>query len=240
MIKQSAQTQRVTLTLDKAVEYEIKHGCKLDPNMDRRKLRRTISNRLSAQRSRIRKAQYINDMEKMVNDLEELISHLTPRMQSYQEKRRLLLLQNDSLQKLMEFRMNESKLSEIELEQKRAEVSRLKELENTVTNNTDDDSNLYDPQQTRDLMRFTGRQSYPLIGFHQNRLQHVLHKSGFHQLITSSPLVQSGPEKETNPGFMFNQPIEMSTPENSQEGADQIIDLYFNFEELNVYQTTAS
>ncbi|KAL6493359.1 hypothetical protein OROGR_032493 [Orobanche gracilis] len=236
MIKQSTQTQGVSFTLDKAVEYELKHGSKLDPNMDRRKLRRTISNRLSAQRSRIRKAQYINGMEKMVNDLEELISYLTPRMQSYQEKRRLLLLQNDSLQKLMEFRMNESKLSEIEVEQKRAELSRLKELENTVRNNTDD-SNLYGPQQTADL-RFTG---HPLTGFHQKRPQ----------LIKSSSLVQSGPEKETNhrfeqlakdqqAGFTFNQSIEMSTPENSREEADQIIDLYFNFEELTVDQTSAS
>lgn len=32
---------RVSLTLDKAIEHELEHGKKLDPNMDRRKLRRS-------------------------------------------------------------------------------------------------------------------------------------------------------------------------------------------------------
>lgn len=35
-----AETRKSTLNLDKAIEYELKHGRKLDPMMDRKKLRR--------------------------------------------------------------------------------------------------------------------------------------------------------------------------------------------------------
>ncbi|EPS67439.1 hypothetical protein M569_07336, partial [Genlisea aurea] len=48
------------VSLDEAVKYELKYGRRLKAAaVDRRKLRRTISNRLSAQRSRMKRAQYI-------------------------------------------------------------------------------------------------------------------------------------------------------------------------------------
>lgn len=34
------ENRRATLNLDKAIEYELKYGRKLDPTMDRKKLRR--------------------------------------------------------------------------------------------------------------------------------------------------------------------------------------------------------
>lgn len=36
----TSETRKATLNLDKAIEYELKHGRKLDPKMDRKKLRR--------------------------------------------------------------------------------------------------------------------------------------------------------------------------------------------------------
>ncbi|KAI3450317.1 hypothetical protein Pfo_006982 [Paulownia fortunei] len=211
----------------------------------------TISNRLSAQRSRLKKAQYINDMEKMVKDLEELISVLTPQIESYKEKRKVLLLQNDSLQKLVEIRSNESKLCEIELEQKRVEVQRLKELEKSLNKNIHDLN--FGPQQMQHL-RFKQfmAQPYTSLGFYQNGLQHIK-KFGSYQFcqqqLPNSALVQSGlkmapnfgfeqPGKHQQPGFTIKLPVELLTPEKNQEEAE--IDQYFNFEALYVDPASAS
>ncbi|PIN09629.1 hypothetical protein CDL12_17785 [Handroanthus impetiginosus] len=146
---------KITVTLDEAIKYGLNR--KSDPNMDKKKLRRTISNRLSAQRSRMKKAQYINDMEKMVNDLEDMISALTSQLKNYKEKWKLLLIQNDSLQKLIEIYSNESKLRAMELEQKQIQVNNLKELEKiTVNKNINNDQ--------------LAMQSYPNLGFRENGL----------------------------------------------------------------------
>ncbi|KAI3450318.1 hypothetical protein Pfo_006983 [Paulownia fortunei] len=170
----------------------------------------TILNRLSAQRSRIKKAQYINDMEKMVKELEVLISVLTPQIESYKEKRKLLLLQNDSLQKLVEIRLNESKLCEIELEHKRVEVHRLQELEKSVNNNNHDSN--FGPQLMQHL-RFK---------------QFMAPKFGFEQ-----------PDKDQQPGFMIKLPVEVLTPEKNQEEAE-IDQYFNFEEALNVDPASAS
>ncbi|KAL3653205.1 hypothetical protein CASFOL_002886 [Castilleja foliolosa] len=211
----------LSLTLDRAIEHEFKHGCTLDPNMDTRKLRRTISNRLSAKRSRIKKIQYINGMEQMVNDLEELISVIRTQIDSYKERTTLLLMQNDSLQKLVEFRANESKLSEIELERKQAEVCRLRELESTMNN--------YDK----------GGSSNPSYGCYQNGIQH-LQKPTYVQLglkiEPNSEFEQHGNDHQA--GFRFKLPIEMVAAAKNEDEAE--IDQYINFEQLNADQASAS
>ncbi|XP_057764431.1 basic leucine zipper 2 [Salvia miltiorrhiza] len=124
-----AETRKATLNLDKAIEYELKHGRKLDPRMDRKKLRRTVSNRLSAQRSRVKKAQYIHDMERRVTELEDTITVLTLRVERFKEKRRLLQLQNEALERLVQIRLNEANLAQMVLEKNKAELGRLKEVE---------------------------------------------------------------------------------------------------------------
>ncbi|KAL9169525.1 hypothetical protein ABFS82_04G084700 [Erythranthe guttata] len=126
---------RAALTLDEAIEYELKHGRRLDPNMDQRKLRRTVSNRLSAQRSRIKKVKYIDQMEKTVIELEKLILFLTPQVESQIENKKELMEENESLQKLVAIRLKKSKLAELEVEQKQAEIARLKEREKTAKRN---------------------------------------------------------------------------------------------------------
>ncbi|KAL7152230.1 hypothetical protein ABFS83_04G083300 [Erythranthe nasuta] len=126
---------RAALTLDEAIEYELKHGRRLDPNMDQRKLRRTVSNRLSAERSRIKKVKYIDQMEKTVIELEKLILFLTPQVETQLENKKELMEENESLQKLAAIRLNESKLAELEVERKQAEIARLKELEKTAKSN---------------------------------------------------------------------------------------------------------
>ncbi|KAK4412554.1 Basic leucine zipper 6 [Sesamum alatum] len=238
---------RFSQSLDKAIEYELKHGRRLDPNMDKKKLRRTISNRLSAQRSRIKKAQYISKMEKMVNDLEELISVLTPQIESYKEKRKQLLLQNDSLQNLVELHSNEAKLREIELEQKRVEVCRLKDLEKT-TNKNNEDSDSWSQQMQDFSLKQIEKQPYLSLGFCQNGLQHLqkLWPNQFcqQQLLSSAVVLQAGLKMAPNSGLQKTgkdglrcskswEPIEVwSAPEKNKEEAE--IDEYLNFEAVNV------
>uniref|UniRef100_K4BG01 BZIP domain-containing protein n=1 Tax=Solanum lycopersicum TaxID=4081 RepID=K4BG01_SOLLC len=56
-------------TLEEAVNLELKNG-QVDPNVNMKKLRRTISNRLSAQRARMRKIEYTDGLKKEAKNLE--------------------------------------------------------------------------------------------------------------------------------------------------------------------------
>ncbi|KAG6412498.1 hypothetical protein SASPL_125177 [Salvia splendens] len=120
------QTRKATINLDKAIGYELKHGRKLDPKMDTKKLRRTVSNRLSAQRSRVRKAQHIHDMESKVTELENTITMVRLRVESVKENWRLLQQQNEALERLVQIRLQEANVAQMVAEKNKAELGRLK------------------------------------------------------------------------------------------------------------------
>ncbi|KAH6825846.1 hypothetical protein C2S53_018210 [Perilla frutescens var. hirtella] len=126
------ETRSATINLDKAIEFELKHGRKLDPQMDRKKLRRTVSNRISAQKSRLRKAQYIHDMERKVNELEETLTFLEEKSARWLEKRRLLKVQNETLHHLLAIRENQANQAQMVFEKNKAEVNRLREVEKAL------------------------------------------------------------------------------------------------------------
>ncbi|KAG8372636.1 hypothetical protein BUALT_Bualt12G0087300 [Buddleja alternifolia] len=188
LISAAPSTPESTLTLEKAIEYELNHGCKLDPNMDKKKLRRTISNRLSAQRSRMKKSQYIDNMEKRVNDLQELISFLTPQVESYKEKQKLLMLENNALQKLVEIRSNESKLHELELEKKKNELYMLKEVEKIVYKDGHGSSSRPQEIQDSSFKKFM-TQPYPSLGFYQLGLQYLQNQSRIALAVRGKQLI---------------------------------------------------
>ncbi|KAG6409911.1 hypothetical protein SASPL_127953 [Salvia splendens] len=121
------QTRKATINLDKAIAYELKHGRKLDPKMDTKKLRRTVSNRLSAQRSRVRKAQQIHDMESKVTELENTITMVRLRVESVKENRRVLQQQNEALERLVQIRLQEANVAQMVAEKNKAELGRLKD-----------------------------------------------------------------------------------------------------------------
>ncbi|GER49587.1 basic-leucine zipper transcription factor family protein [Striga asiatica] len=219
----SSSRQTAALTLDKAVEHELKNGRILDPNIDEKKLRRTISNRLSAQRSRLRKNQYINDMEKMVLDLEKLISILTPRVKSYEEKRTLLLVQNNSLQNLLELHLNGSKRSEIEVQLKQAEVCRLREIKKI-------EQQVHESRQPCQL----GYCLQTLHKFEVNNDRFCQWKS----MITSGSAIGQSRLK-VEPSYGFNDRDEVSMPARNQDELVEI-DQYFNFDDLNICEANGS
>ncbi|KAG6412499.1 hypothetical protein SASPL_125178 [Salvia splendens] len=121
------EKSKVSMDLDMAIAFELVHGRKIDVNMDVKLLRRTISNRLSAQRSRWKRSQFITDLERRVKELEEVVASLSPRIQGYHEKKRSLRLENDSLRTILEIRAAESKIAEERLEEKRREIREMKE-----------------------------------------------------------------------------------------------------------------
>jgi hypothetical protein len=52
----------------------------LDPNIDPKRVERILANRQSAQRSRVRKLQYISEIERSVNALQTEVSTLSPQV----------------------------------------------------------------------------------------------------------------------------------------------------------------
>ncbi|XP_073138181.1 uncharacterized protein [Henckelia pumila] len=125
------------LTLEEAMEHEMKHGRLFnDPNnVDLKKIRRIVSNRLSAQRSRIKIVNYTSDSEKMIKDLEDRISILISQVESSKEKKILLELENDSLQRELEKRSTKSKSLELAIEEERSQIKLIKEPEKTAQKN---------------------------------------------------------------------------------------------------------
>ncbi|XP_025886059.2 transcription factor VIP1-like [Solanum lycopersicum] len=115
-------------SLEEALNSEIKHG-QVDPNMNMKKLRRTISNRLSAQRSRMRKTEYIDLLKKEAKDLEERIAFLGRKIENDKDNNKKLQLENQMLQLQLDSITNKSNLLAVQNEELKAELKRLKEPE---------------------------------------------------------------------------------------------------------------
>nr|GLL42917.1 basic leucine zipper 19 [Ipomoea trifida] len=119
------------LTLEQLIKYESSQGRRVDPSMDLTKLRKTISNRLSAQRCRNKKAHYMQEMEKKVTDLQATISFLRPEIENYKHKKNVLTMQNASLQEQLDSITHISNLLKEEIDGMQREVQKLKELHDT-------------------------------------------------------------------------------------------------------------
>ncbi|XP_020527795.1 basic leucine zipper 61 isoform X1 [Amborella trichopoda] len=72
-------------------------GSAVEPNLDPRRVRRILANRQSAQRSRIRKLQYISDLERTVASLQTEVSTLSPRVAYLDHQRFVLNVDNSAL-----------------------------------------------------------------------------------------------------------------------------------------------
>ncbi|XP_059302657.1 basic leucine zipper 34-like [Lycium ferocissimum] len=115
------------LTLDEAIDFELKQG-NVDPNVDLKKLRRTISNRLSAQRARNKRTEYIAELEKKVKDLEDKLAIMPPEIENERDKNNMLMLEGKMLREQLEIAHERSKLRTAYTEEMKLELRRLKEL----------------------------------------------------------------------------------------------------------------
>ncbi|KAK8581418.1 hypothetical protein V6N13_144445 [Hibiscus sabdariffa] len=103
-----------------------------EQTMDPKKLKRVISNRLSAQRSRVRKLQHINDMEKKMESLQILVAVLSSQVQQQKERQTFLRNEQEHLQNQLSACANRRIKVDAEIEEKKAEVKRLRELQLTL------------------------------------------------------------------------------------------------------------
>ncbi|KAE8711221.1 hypothetical protein F3Y22_tig00110300pilonHSYRG00051 [Hibiscus syriacus] len=99
-----------------------------EQNMDPKKLRRVISNRLSAQRSRVRRLQHVSYMEKKVESLQALVAVLSSQIKLQKDKQLLLRIEEKYLQNLISECANRRVMVDAEIEEKRAELIRLRAL----------------------------------------------------------------------------------------------------------------
>ncbi|KAE8700809.1 hypothetical protein F3Y22_tig00110556pilonHSYRG00789 [Hibiscus syriacus] len=104
-------------------------SCEKEQIMEQRRLNRVISNRLSAQRSRMRKLQHIYDMEKQVESLQTQVIVLSAQIQQQKEKQFLQINERQQLQNRISACANRRVMVDAEIEEKKAELNRLRELQ---------------------------------------------------------------------------------------------------------------
>ncbi|KAH0776795.1 hypothetical protein KY290_008206 [Solanum tuberosum] len=116
--------------MEEVMNSELKDG-QIDPNVDLNKLRRRMSNRLSAQRARMRKVEYTTKLEKEVKHLQDTIALMRPIMENAKDSKKKLQLENKILQQQLDCLSNKSNLRAVQTEELKVELKRLKELAKT-------------------------------------------------------------------------------------------------------------
>ncbi|KFK25110.1 hypothetical protein AALP_AA8G067200 [Arabis alpina] len=97
------------------LEVDFNVGQDIDPNMDHKKLKRIILNRVSAQRSRWKKRQYAEYLAKKLKELQMEVSLMRARFEMLYEKTKRLKFEHMKLQERV-FATNQNFLGEGESE----------------------------------------------------------------------------------------------------------------------------
>ncbi|KAB2081150.1 hypothetical protein ES319_A05G112800v1 [Gossypium barbadense] len=121
-VENSARTEAANVDV-----VQVRGGHLPEQNMDPKKLKRVISNRLSAQRSRIRKIQRLCDMEKKVQSLETLVAVLSSKVQREKDKQFLLRIEQQELRERIEAFANRETMVDARIEKRRAEIESLRQ-----------------------------------------------------------------------------------------------------------------
>ncbi|KAK9065952.1 hypothetical protein SSX86_015354 [Deinandra increscens subsp. villosa] len=113
--------------LDAAIEHEIRMG-RLDPNMDKKHMRRIISNRYAAKKAHDRKVNKMIELENSKKDLEDTIAILRPRIEQEQQLKSHLSHENAILVKQLQIHADLNKLKDEQIYKNTMERERLKGL----------------------------------------------------------------------------------------------------------------
>ncbi|KAG0562323.1 hypothetical protein KC19_9G137000 [Ceratodon purpureus] len=103
-------------------------GCTSSDQVDPKKAKRILANRQSAQRSRVRKLQYISELEMNVNLLETEVSSLSPKVGFYDRERALLSAENALLKQKLAALAKSQRLKDAYNETLKTEVQRLRQI----------------------------------------------------------------------------------------------------------------
>ncbi|KAJ7964232.1 Basic-leucine zipper transcription factor family protein [Quillaja saponaria] len=103
-------------------------GRDIDLDMDPKKLKRILSNRVSAQKSRMKKLQHVSDLERKVKALEVQIAMLSPQIATYKNQHQMLLMEQQFLNHKLNACSSRKTTTEAEIEENKSEVNRLRML----------------------------------------------------------------------------------------------------------------
>ncbi|CAI9301021.1 unnamed protein product [Lactuca saligna] len=115
--------------LDAAIEHEIRMGT-LDPNMDKKAMRRIISNRYAAKKSHDKMINKMHELEKNRKDLENTIATLQPQIEHESQLLSHLRIENQLLAQQLHFHIDLNHKKEAQIAEKTMERQWLRGLLN--------------------------------------------------------------------------------------------------------------
>ncbi|KAI4363854.1 hypothetical protein MLD38_020020 [Melastoma candidum] len=131
---------RVTDTANTAAEDALNEST--ERIVDPKRVKRILANRQSAQRSRVRKLQYISELERSVNTLQAEVSVLSPRVAFLDHQRLLLNVDNSALKQRIAALAQDKIFKDAHQEALRREIERLRQVyhqQNMLTTGDDNE-----------------------------------------------------------------------------------------------------
>lgn len=98
-IQSSGDHEGATQTFSKGELQQALAG--LDSSLDPKRAKRILANRQSAQRSRVRKLQYISELERSVTALQSEVSTMAPQVAFFEHRRAVLNVDNNTMKQKM-------------------------------------------------------------------------------------------------------------------------------------------
>ncbi|XP_028796820.1 basic leucine zipper 34-like [Neltuma alba] len=99
-----------------------------EPLVDPKRVKRILANRQSAQRSRVRKLQYISDLERSVSTLQTEVSALSPRVAFLDHQRLILNVDNSTLKQRIAALAQDKIFKDAHHEALKKEIERLRQI----------------------------------------------------------------------------------------------------------------
>ncbi|KAJ4980299.1 hypothetical protein NE237_031136 [Protea cynaroides] len=99
-----------------------------DPIVDPKRVKRILANRQSAQRSRVRKLQYISELERSVTSLQTEVSALSPRVAFLDHQRLVLNVDNSALKQRIAALAQDKIFKDAHQEALKKEIERLRQV----------------------------------------------------------------------------------------------------------------
>ncbi|KAJ4969992.1 hypothetical protein NE237_003091 [Protea cynaroides] len=123
MLRDAEENLKMIMQPNRAADYSLFNDLSMDP-----KNLRVISSRLAALKSRVRKSEYIAQLEQQVDSLKEVISIMANQVYYYDCKRIELCNENEALRMRLDELCGEEKLKNAETEWLKQEKNRLSDI----------------------------------------------------------------------------------------------------------------
>lgn len=125
-VQSSGDLEGGTQTLSKGELQQALAG--LDSSLDPKRAKRILANRQSAQRSRVRKLQYISELERSVTALQSEVSTMAPQVAFFEHRRAVLNVDNNTIKQKMAALAQGQRFKDAHIEALQKEVQRLRQL----------------------------------------------------------------------------------------------------------------